>query len=125
LWPVADTATALLIAKFYDLHLSSGVEPPTALQRAQFWLRQASNSDLVAYARAAAKEGRLNAHHIAQIADELSEDGLRRSRKVALVEWVAPEGTRAPGGTVVRSSSPLARPYAHPYFCAGFIYTGL
>ena len=46
LWPVADTATALLIAKFYELHLGRHVAPPTALRRAQLWLRQASNVEL-------------------------------------------------------------------------------
>jgi CHAT domain-containing protein len=30
LWPVADTATALLIARFYDLHMSGKLAPPTA-----------------------------------------------------------------------------------------------
>ena len=39
LWPVSDAATALLIARFYELHLGEGLSPPTALRRAQAWLR--------------------------------------------------------------------------------------
>ena len=35
LWPVSDAATALLMAKFYDLHLEAGLDPPTALNQAQ------------------------------------------------------------------------------------------
>ena len=46
LWPVNDTATALLIAKFYDLHMGGRLAPPTALRQAQLWLRQATNADL-------------------------------------------------------------------------------
>ena len=31
LWPVADDATALLMAKFYELHIEGAVAPSTAL----------------------------------------------------------------------------------------------
>ena len=137
LWPVADTASALLIAKFYDLHMGTKLTPPTALRRAQIWLRQASNVDLAAYARSAARQRRLDAHQAAAIERELSEDSLRRSRNAALVEWIAAEPTpRAeaaapPAGPVPAAAKTapaagrLARPYAHPYYWAGFIYTGL
>ena len=40
LWPVDDLATALLIAKFYDLHMHERLAPPTALKGAQAWLRE-------------------------------------------------------------------------------------
>jgi CHAT domain-containing protein len=134
LWPVADTATALLIAKFYDLHMDAKLAPPKALRRAQLWLRQATNADLLAYAKAAAEKGRLDQRHAAGIEQELSAEVLRRSRNAALVEWVAAEPARAgdspdaPATDKVRASRRtmrLARPYAHPYYWAGFIYTGL
>ena len=67
LWPVSDAATALLIAKFYELHMGQRLTPPTAFSRAQTWLRQATNADLPVYARLAAKQGRLEARHVAEI----------------------------------------------------------
>ncbi|MBO0765530.1 MAG: CHAT domain-containing protein, partial [Hyphomicrobiaceae bacterium] len=126
LWPVAYTATALLIARFYDLHMGCKLEPPTALHRPQLWLREATNRDLIAYARAAARAGRLDAIHVAEIEQELSEDGLARSRNNALIEWIEPDQTRAAGKKrAPGKQSRLARPYAHPYYWAAFIYTGL
>jgi CHAT domain-containing protein/tetratricopeptide (TPR) repeat protein len=125
LWPVNDAATALLIAKFYDLHLGQWLAPPTALRRSQLWLRQATNRDLQVYARIAAKQGRLESRHLSEIEAELSEEGLARSRHAALVEWSAPELARAPGKAASGQADRFARPYAHPYFWAGFIYTGL
>ncbi|HWE15768.1 MAG TPA: CHAT domain-containing protein [Hyphomicrobiaceae bacterium] len=129
LWPVSDAATALLMAKFYELHMGgqAGVKlaPPTALARAQAWLRQATNADLQGYAKEGAKQGRLEASHAAEIDGELSEEGLARSHNRAAVEWIAPEGTRAADGKRTSAGRRLARPYAHPYFWAGFIYTGL
>ena len=123
LWPVSDAATALLIAKFYDLHMGGRLAPPVALRRAQLWLRAATNADLEAFAKGAARQGRLESRHVAEIAEELSEAGLKRSRNAALVEWAAPEATR--GADKGSGASLRARPYAHPYFWAGFIYTGL
>jgi CHAT domain-containing protein/tetratricopeptide (TPR) repeat protein len=121
LWPVNDMATALLLAKFYDLHLVSRLAPPTALRRAQLWLRQASSAELVAYARGAARQGRLDARHVAAIREELSADGLRRARSRPRVESTkAPAGADRPSARAGRD-----RPYAHPFYWAGFIHTGL
>jgi CHAT domain-containing protein len=126
LWPVDDTATALLIAKFYELHMGAGASPPAALAGAQAWLRQATNDDLKAYATEVAARGRLGRRHLAEVERELSAAGLKRSRNRALVEWVGRDSQSTVGRT--RSASPvaeLARPYAHPYYWAGFTYTGL
>jgi CHAT domain-containing protein len=125
LWPVSDAATALLMAKFYELHMGEGLSPPTALRRAQFWLRQTTNTDLEAYARTAAKQGRLEAHHIAEIERELSSERLARSRNGAAIEWITPGANRTKGGEPPADARRVARPYAHPYFWAGFIHTGL
>jgi CHAT domain-containing protein len=120
LWPVSDAATALLMAKFYELHLGASMAPPTALHRAQAWLREATTDDFAAFARGAAAQGRLQSRHLAELESELSEEGLKRSRNHALVEWLERDGKASPAGV-----QRLARPYAHPYFWAGFIYTGL
>ncbi|HEU0060929.1 MAG TPA: CHAT domain-containing protein [Hyphomicrobiaceae bacterium] len=127
LWPVSDAATALLIARFYELHLGGGLSPPTALRRAQAWLREANNDDLAAYAKLAAARGRLNRRRLAEIERDVSADGLRHSRNSALVEWLKPGATetKTTGRTATATGKTIARPYAHPYFWAGFIYTGL
>jgi CHAT domain-containing protein len=125
LWQVSDAATALLIAKFYELHMGEGLAPPTALRRAQLWLRQASSADLEAYARGAAGQAGLDSRHVAEIVEDLSEAGLKRSRNAALIRWIAPDVTRAGDKTSSGSASNLAPVYAHPYFWAGFVYTGL
>ena len=125
LWPVSDAATALLIARFYELHLGEGLSPPTALRRAQAWLREASSEDLASYAKVAAARGRLERRRLAEIKKDLSADGLRHARNRALVEWVKPEATKTKGKKATAAGKPIARPYAHPYFWAGFIYTGL
>lgn len=60
LWKVDDRATALLIAKFYDLHLDEGFSPPKALKEAQEWLANASEEVLISYAENAVVQGRIN-----------------------------------------------------------------
>jgi CHAT domain-containing protein len=111
LWPVSDAATALLIARFYELHMGEGLSPPTALARAQAWLRTASGDDLSAYAGRAAEQGRLAAGQLAEMRRELSPEGIARARG------------GAPSGAAPDKLSDA--PYAHPYFWAGFIHTGL
>jgi CHAT domain-containing protein len=126
LWPVSDAATALLMAKFYELHMGDRLPPPTALRKAQLWLRHATNVDLADYASVAAKQGRLETRHVAEIEQELSEAALARSRNAAAIDWITPSGeTQAVGKKTSSNARRLARPYAHPYFWAGFIYTGL
>jgi CHAT domain-containing protein len=50
LWPVDDVAAALVMSRFYSIHLSQGLDIPTALSRAQDWLRNASLVDIEEYA---------------------------------------------------------------------------
>ena len=123
LWPVSDAATALLIAKFYELHLGAGLSPPTALRQAQAWLRQAIDEELGDYAKVAAVDGQLEDRHLAAIEQELKPDALARSNRSAPTEWTTGSNT----GLSAPSSAPpqgSARPYAHPYYWAGFIYSG-
>ena len=87
----------------------------------------ATNVDLANYASVAARQGRIESRHVADIEEELSEAALTRSRNAAAIDWIAPSGGTRSVGQKTKSSnaSPLARPYAHPYFWAGFICTGL
>jgi len=86
----------------------------------------AHRGDLQAYARGAARQGRLETRHISELETELSEVGLKRSRNANAIQWLAPAETeRTPPGEPAAAAKRLARPYTHPYFWAGFIYTGL
>lgn len=90
LWPVSDDATALIMAKFYELHLAKGMSPPAALRQAQLWLRDATADTLNQYAAAMRLE----------------------------------DGQSAP---LISAASGAAdtRPFSHPYYWGGFVYTGL
>lgn len=59
LWQVSDSATTLLMAKLYDLHMQGGLAPPAALQKAQIWLKQADRATLSAYVIAQQRSGKL------------------------------------------------------------------
>ena len=54
----------------------------------------------------------------------LSAESLRRGRNSSAVEWLAPASSRADNTAKEAPPQPLARPFAHPYFWAGFVYTG-
>jgi CHAT domain-containing protein len=60
LWQVDDMATALLIAKFYDLHIGQGERPSAALGRAQAWLSRATRFELIAFAKTAGARAKLD-----------------------------------------------------------------
>ncbi len=140
LWPVEDRATALLVARFYDLHLGEAVAPPAALQQAQAWLRGATRRDLMAYAKAAA--GRSGANGAAlgdKLETSLSRGAHEDPRFAALAKLAQGAGKAAAtggkalfGGLFRRPSEEKAagpsldeRPFAHPYYWGGFTYTGL
>jgi hypothetical protein len=80
LWQVDDLATALLMAKFYDLHIDNGLPPPTSIQRAQSWLRNATKADLIGYARAAAVREKLSTSKVQELETTLSSTRRQTSR---------------------------------------------
>jgi CHAT domain-containing protein/tetratricopeptide (TPR) repeat protein len=98
LWPVNDLSTALLIARFYDLHRGEKLAPAAALRSAQSWLRDAKEAELKAYLRAAAEEGRLPRDFLHNI------DQIMRN---------------------VKAQAGSDKPFAHPYYWSGFTLTGL
>lgn len=51
LWPVADSATALLFARFYEKLVNESKSPAAALRDAQLWLRSASQEEILRYAK--------------------------------------------------------------------------
>jgi CHAT domain-containing protein len=126
LWQVDDLATSLLLAKFYDLHLGSGLAPPTALRQAQQWLRTASKDELIVYARST----RLDPARLAELESEIKTR--RRGSALAAVTRSLQRDTLS--GTLSAPADQPAvpagathgpPPFRHPYFWGGFVYTGL
>jgi CHAT domain-containing protein len=128
LWQVDDLATALLMAKFYDLHLRDGITPPAALKRAQAWLRNATKAELIDYAKAAAEKSKLDPAKVVEL--EASLMSLRRADSRFGSVWRILQGKRATEvasvqGAPAEDKSLQSRPFAHPYYWGGFVYTGL
>jgi CHAT domain-containing protein/tetratricopeptide (TPR) repeat protein len=122
LWPVSDAATALLMAKFYELYLDSKLSPPSALHRAQKWLRQATRVELEKYAQTMAAKGQLAARQRDLLTSDMQQGANARSRIGSAQTPRAPAGQKGSDRAAPRQT---ARPYAHPYFWAGFVFTGL
>jgi len=94
LWPVDDLATALLMSRLYRMMVSEDHSPPEALRKAQLWLREVSRVELRAF---------LDRH------PAIRAEFLRR------------------GGEEYQSILAMDdddKPFAHPYFWAGFIAAG-
>lgn len=96
LWSVDDVSTALLVSRFYDIHLHGGLEPALALRQAQAWLRQSTVSELGL------------------------QDWFRN-----LYELSGRRDAQAYKSMRYFSSHPHDRPYEHPYFWAGFVFSGV
>ena len=132
LWPVEDRATALLMTKFYELHLdrSEPLPPPAALKLAQAWLRQATKAELIAYASSSGKKAGIEA--LAKTFEaSLMRGEPEDPRWAALTKLVQNSKAKLKAGQsfVGRlfggSSEEEERPFAHPYYWGGFVYTGL
>jgi hypothetical protein len=96
LWPVSDEASALLMSRFYELHIGRSMAPSAALREAQFWLRDATLEELSDYVTSFAAEGRIS-----------------ENQKAELHRAILERSPRAP-------QDPEARPYSHPYYWAAF-----
>jgi CHAT domain-containing protein/tetratricopeptide (TPR) repeat protein len=126
LWLVDDLATSLLITKFYDLHLGGSggpVSPPTALRQAQAWLRNSTGTELEAYVGSAVQHAKIDGTKLAEFNSVLTRGQRSTSSRFAGL-WEA----LAVGTEPARRTSPAPRgrrPFEHPYFWAGFVYTGL
>jgi CHAT domain-containing protein len=126
LWQVDDAATALLMAKFYDLHLDEGLSPPAALRAAQIWLRASTRADLIAYGEAAAQSGHLTPEQSAELQGRL-RSGPRAAEgadsRFAL-SWNIIQN-RTGEANNAGTHDPSSQPFAHPLYWGAFIYTGL
>jgi CHAT domain-containing protein/tetratricopeptide (TPR) repeat protein len=137
LWPVDDRATALLMTRFYDLHLREGLRPATALKRAQTWLAAATATELVVYVKGAA--ARAQSAGITLDIGKLEASLLRgkhddpRYAMMPRLLWAA-HVAHARKGLAERFTDWISRfrrnatdsqPFAHPYYWGGFVYTGV
>ncbi len=104
LWKVDDTATALLMIRFYQnlVGRRDGLDAPMtkvqALTEAKQWLRSLSRED---------------------------RDRLVKEHKLDQTEGRDPRGDRSIGTTKTPTPKPTAaRPYEHPYYWSAFILIG-
>jgi len=129
LWLVDDLATSFLMTRFYELHLDDGLAPPTALKRAKQWLRTATKAELIAYAKTAGAKAGLDVAMLSGIEEKLKSR--RRSGDARFsVAWnvmqaKAEQALQAIGKIFNERENLQSRPFAHPYYWGGFVYTGL
>jgi CHAT domain-containing protein/tetratricopeptide (TPR) repeat protein len=97
LWPVADVSSALLMGRFYEIHLKEGLPAGEALRAAQRWLRQATAADLA----------------LADQAEELLAEARTPAERAIAYQRLRRFRAR-----------PDLRPYSHPYYWAGYFLTG-
>jgi len=97
LWPVHDLATGFLMTRLYEELFSESRHPPEALRRAQSWLRCLSGPE---------EQDFLDRHSAlrAEFNKRADRDGDTGRRPVLQRSGV--------------------RPYAHPYYWAGFVAVG-
>jgi CHAT domain-containing protein len=125
LWQVDDLATALLMARFYDLHMG-GLAPPTALKQAQIWLRDSNSADIKAYAEKEAVKAKIDRARLAELGRALETRRRSTSSRFAGI-WEKLNTTPAAPQPKTGKPAPRAKagPFQHPYWWAGFVYTGL
>ena len=100
LWAVNDFSTALLMVRFYQAWRVEGQTPPDALHTAQRWLRESTNAEFQAYFKA-------------QLPEFTGDE--RMPYEVASAAFQH----------FTLSKGKDARPFAHPFYWAGFYYTGV
>lgn len=98
LWAVNDASTMMLMARFYDLWRSEGMDPPEALRQAQIWLRDTTNTKKEIYFKKALPE---------YAGSRLAEATARASLRETL--WKGKE----------------ERSFSHPFNWGAFSYSGV
>ena len=97
LWPVDDLSTTLLMSRFYELHLGQRQKPVDALRHAQLWLKNATATELRAYAQSRRSDGALTAEQFAML-----------------------DGSLQPSAGI----SPTEQPFAAPRYWGPFVIYG-
>ena len=96
LWPVEEISTMLLLRRFYQIYWQDNRPPAAiALQQAQYWLRDATAQTLMDFCN--------------QVTDSLPADKQLKYQLLA---------------DRYESQESDSKPYAHPYYWAGFVFSG-
>ena len=127
LWSVADLSTALLMVRFHELRIGDGLSSATALRRAQQWLRDLTVAEFTRYLEAheALLDAQRREAEEAGAADAATDDAEGEPEERISQELLT-KGKRYIRKT--RRREGLAddhRPFADPYYWAGFAYYGL
>jgi CHAT domain-containing protein len=101
LWSVADASTAILMVRFYELWRTDGLTAPQALCKAQQWLQCSTVRELQDYFK---EDWKKFEYQSAKLPTESAD---------AFFKYVSLMG------------APEDIPFWHPYFWAGFTYTGI
>jgi CHAT domain-containing protein len=128
LWQVDDLATMLFISKFYDLHLGKGFEPAKALKQTQAWLREATKAELISYAKIAATAAKLDPRKIRGLEASIKSRTRSLKTRFGLLWNLLQEIERkiiAANSRMTDGRNMQSRPFAHPVYWGGFIYTGM
>ena len=96
LWRVDDVSTAILLTRFYEHHLADGMDPGLALRAAQLWLREATTAEL----------------GLARLYEGIFEASGRRD-------------VEASDSMTYYRTHPDEIPFAHAFYWAAFICTGV
>jgi len=96
LWPVAEISTALLLMRFYRYHLENGWMPAKALHAAQHWLREGTVDELGLVTL-------FQKIYLESKKKDVNAFQAMRNYKSCLQE----------------------KPFAHPYYWAGFVFSGV
>ncbi len=93
------------------------MSPPTALTRAQNWLRTATVEGLTEYIKLTGAKAGLNTD---DVMIEMASAKLRR-----LSQTQTPSASVKKQAVQATAPPPRVFPFAHPYFWGGFFYTGM
>uniref|UniRef100_UPI002ACEF180 CHAT domain-containing protein n=1 Tax=Chloroflexus sp. TaxID=1904827 RepID=UPI002ACEF180 len=119
LWSINDLSTALLMHRFYELHLTGdlnaglGPQPPArALRLAQVWLRDLTYGAMFDY---------LERHRQLRATQRLLADGGATAPARIPFDFIATGRAIAEEGML---DDPSHRPYASPIYWAAFTFNG-
>jgi len=96
IWEVNNTATCILMIRFYDNHFAKKVSPPQALKDAQLWMKEATTDDIIQYIE----------DHIRRSGASISEEA---NKLIFELEKIDPD----------------KKLFAAPQYWAAFMYFGL